>query len=222
MKRFLEIACFNLSSAIIAQHAGADRIELCENYLEGGLTPSPLLLKEVTEKTTLPVFVMIRPRKGNFNYTSREIANMKQNIELYKQDSDGFVFGILNENNTVNHSACKELVKLAHPLPCTFHRAFDAIENSDLALEDLIDCGFKQVLTSGKGKTAVEGITLIQSLIEKANERITIMPGGSIRSNTIKTIVSNTKAIWYHSAAIVSKEVMADTKEIQDLKKQLN
>lgn len=223
MNKKLEIACFNLESALIAEENGADRIELCENYKEGGLFPNETLLKKVLDKTTIPVFVMIRPRPGNFVYSPDEIEIMKQQIQLCKKlNCDGVVFGLLNSDTTINTAACKQLVKLAEPLPCTFHRAFDQVNDSSSALEQIIDCGFKKILTSGVSTNAITGKNSLRELIQKAAERIVIMPGGGIRSSHIRELADFSGAEEFHSAAIISTEEIANAEEIKKLKSNLN
>ncbi|MET0944236.1 MAG: copper homeostasis protein CutC, partial [Flavobacterium sp.] len=158
-KNQLEIACFNYESAIIAQEAGADRIELCDNMKLGGTTPNPILAVRVREKVSIKMHVIIRPRGGDFIYTDDEFVEMKQDIKQFKKlGVDGFVFGILKENGNINKRRNKELVDLAHPLPCTFHRAFDVVKDVKKSLKDVIDCGFTTILTSGQGINVEEGI----------------------------------------------------------------
>ncbi|HEY0092421.1 MAG TPA: copper homeostasis protein CutC, partial [Flavobacterium sp.] len=174
----IEIACFNLESALIADRVGADRIELCKKYSEGGTTPNLKMAIEARSKIKAPLFVMIRPRGGNFTYSEDEFTEMKISITELKNSVDGFVFGILNEDLTINILQNTELVKLANPLPCTFHRAFDKVHDTSKSLEEIIECGFKTILTSGTMPNVMEGKTELRSLVEKAGSRITIMPGG--------------------------------------------
>lgn len=213
----VEIACFNLQSCLIAQKAGANRIELCENYAVGGITPSENLIIEARQQLQIDLFVMIRPRKGHFNYSEEEFRQMKEQIQFCKQNNcNGVVFGILNGENKVDKIRCKELIELAKPMQCTFHRAFDEIENSEQALEDIIECGFSRILTSGKQKMAIEGISLITLLIQKVKNRINIMPGGGIRSSNLSQL-KTTGATEFHSAAIINTGEIADESEINKL-----
>lgn len=216
----LEIACFNLESCLIAQKAGADRIELCENYKAGGITPSENIIQQARKNLQTDLFVMIRPREGNFIYSGFEFEQMKTQILICKQNNcNGIVFGILTAENTIDKNRCKELVELAKPMQSTFHRAFDEIENYEAALEVIIECGFSRILTSGKQKTALEGAALIKSLISKASNRLTILPGGGIRSSNISELVSKTQAKEYHSAAILNTGETADETEIRNILK---
>ena len=139
----LEIACFNIESAQIANENGADRIELCDGIEVGGTTPTPIDIINVQKFLTSDLFVMIRPRGGNFVYSNEEFEQMKHNVLNFKSlKVDGFVFGILDKNNKVDIERNIELVNLAKPLLCTFHRAFDEVADYEQALEDVISCGF--------------------------------------------------------------------------------
>lgn len=219
----LEIACFNSASAIIAQNAKADRVELCDGIEVGGTTPNLETVKEVRQKLTIDLYVMIRPRVGNFVYSEEEIEQMKSSIvEMKKLSVDGFVFGILNENNSINKQKNLEFVELAKPYPCTFHRAFDEVLNYEQALEDVIECGFLTILTSGTKPNVTEGIQILKHLVEKASNRIIIMPGGGLRSSNINELNQMVKANFYHSSAIIDGNGMADFTEIQALKSKLN
>jgi copper homeostasis protein len=218
----LEIACFNLNSALIAQENGADRVELCDGFEVGGTTPNFEIVKQARENLTIDLYVMIRPRGGNFVYTDEEFQQMQSDILALKAlKVDGFVFGILKENNAVNLEQNKILVDLAKPLPCTFHRAFDEVGNAFEALEQVISCGFKTILTSGQAQNVTEGMNRLTELVAKANDRIIIMPGGGLRSSNIGLIQENTKAVFYHSSAITDGSHTASADEIIALKSKL-
>ena len=219
----LEIACFNLESALIAQRAGADRIELCEDYASGGVTPSMETITQARKQIAVPMFVMIRPRGGNFVYNKAEIDVMKEAIVFCKKAGiDGVVFGILDAQNKIDSSLCKELVKLAQPMKTTFHRAFDEPKEPLQALEDIIACGFDRILTSGGGQTALEGADVISSLIEKAKDRIIIVPGGGVRSHNIEEIKARIITKEFHSAALDKATMLAEENEIRKLKSALH
>ncbi|MBX9807870.1 MAG: copper homeostasis protein CutC [Flavobacteriaceae bacterium] len=218
----LEIACFNAESAIIAQENGANRVELCYDMNLGGISPSLDMVKAVRAALSIDMYVMVRPRGGNFVYSDVEFEQMKNEIELLKKyNVDGFVFGILNNDGTVNKEQNKELVALAQPIPCTFHRAFDVVNVVFQSLEEVIDCGFKTILTSGQEKNVVEGIDVLAELVKKANNRITIMPGGGLRSTNIKSLIEKTGASFYHSSAITDSSEVADGEEVKALKTSL-
>ncbi|MFV5686946.1 copper homeostasis protein CutC [Flavobacterium sp. GB2R13] len=215
----LEIACFNLQSAIIAQQNGADRVELCANMKDGGTTPNFEITIAVREILSIDLNIMIRPRGGNFVYSDGEFEEMKTEIIQFKKlDVDGFVFGILKEDGSVNKEQNKELVALAQPFPCTFHRAFDVVKDINQSLESVIECGFKTILTSGQEKNVVEGIDVLAELVEKANNRITIMPGGGLRSFNIALLKQKTNASFYHSSAITDSSETANGDEVKALK----
>jgi copper homeostasis protein len=221
-KKNLEIACFNAESAVIAQQNGADRVELCANMLEGGTTPDFELAQKVRGELSIKMNVMIRPRGGDFVYTDAEFEQMKSEIEQFKNiNVDGFVFGILNMDNSFNLERNKELVAIASPIPCTFHRAFDVVSNVYESLESLIDCGFQTVLTSGQKNNVAEGIEVLQSLVEKAKGRIVVMPGGGLRSTNIRLLDQKVKAFYYHSSAITDSSETANGDEVQSIKKYL-
>lgn len=219
----LEIACFNLRAALIAHENLADRVELCSDISSGGLTPKYEVAKTARTKLSIDLFVMIRPRGGNFIYTPGEFKQMKSDIHHFKKMGiNGFVFGILNANGNVNKKQNKELVNLAAPLPCTFHRAFDVVKEPTKALEDIIDCGFKTVLTSGQKPTALEGINLLNELTKIGEDRIEIMPGGGIRSTNIQLLKDNLDVKYFHSAGITDSTEYPNPKEIQLLRKKIS
>ena len=218
-KNQLEIACFNYESALIAEESGADRIELCENMQLGGTTPNAVLAVRVREKLSIKMHVIIRPRGGNFVYTDEEFVEMKQDIKhLKKLSVDGFVFGILNPDGSVNKKQNQELVNLASPLSCTFHRAFDSVNSIEQALEDVIDCGFQTILTSGRATSVEEGIDDLEMIQKLAKDRIEIMPGGGLRSSNIKLLQEKLEPTFYHSSAITDNSETANPEEIKELR----
>ena len=218
----IEIACFNLESAIIAQKAGADRVELCADMLEGGITPAIEIIQIARENLSIDINVMIRPRGGNFVYSNSEFEQMKSEIEIIKKlGVNGFVFGILNEDKSINVDQNKELVELAKPFPCTFHRAFDEVLDYEQALEDVISFGFSTILTSGTFPNVMEGKEVLKQLVIQANNRIEIMPGGGLRSANISALDEMVNANWYHSSAITDGSETASLDEIIQLKKNL-
>lgn len=218
-KNQLEIACFNYESAIIAQDNGADRIELCDDMQLGGTTPNLITAERVREKLTIKMHVIIRPRGGDFVYTEEEFLEMKQDIKQLKAlGVDGFVFGILNQDSSVNKEQNLELVQLASPLSCTFHRAFDVVNSIEQGLEEVIECGFQTILTSGRGKNVEEGILDLELIQKLAGDRIEIMPGGGLRSSNIKLLQEKLQPTFYHSSAITDQTETANPEEIKELK----
>lgn len=201
-KTLLEIAVFSVEAALDAIKAGADRIEFCENPLEGGTTPSYGSLATLSMLTDQPVFPIIRPRGGDFLYTENEFNSMRSDVLLARKlNFPGIVLGILNTDGTIDTDRTKRLVDLAKPMEVTFHRAFDRCKDPLNALEDVIKTGCKRILTSGQVPNAADNIPLLKKLVEKAGDRIIIMPGSGVRSNNIKEIIAATGAKEIHSSA---------------------
>jgi len=198
----LEICCFNLQSAIIAQRAGAHRVELCADAAVGGTTQSLGVIKIAREKLQIQLYPIIRPRGGDFLFTEDELEIMMNDVLLCKQiGCDGVVIGMLKQDGTIDKKSCGQLVQLAYPLGVTFHRAFDRVADPQEALEDIIEIGCERILTSGQQPTAMEGAELIAQLIQQADDRIIIMPGSGIRSANITELAQKTKAEEFHSSA---------------------
>ena len=183
----LEICANSYQSAKNAQEAGAHRIELCQELSVGGITPSYGLLKKVIEELDIPVFVLIRPRSGNFVYSDDEFQIMKTDIQLCKDlGCKGIVSGVLKPDNKLDVERTKVLIELSKPLPFTFHRAFDEVNNPKESLEQLIDLGVDRVLTSGQESSAEKGLELIQELHRISNNRIMILAGGGLNSKNVE------------------------------------
>lgn len=198
----LEIAVFDVTSALVAAHAGAHRLELCANPYEGGITPSFGTLKKVRSAVQIPVFPIIRPRGGDFLYSDAEFEVMQQDIQLCKQlGFEGVVIGLLQADGTIDATRTKQIAELAYPLEVTFHRAFDRVADPFEALETIIDCGCQRILTSGLVPHAWDSKTLIKALIEAADDRILIMPGSGVRADNIKALADFTGAVELHSSA---------------------
>lgn len=207
MKLKLEIIGFNIESCLAAQEAGASRIELCAGPGEGGTTPSYAFIKEAREKLEIDLYVMIRPRGGDFLYSDDDFEIMKNDVAICKQlGCDGIVTGILTTDGQVDKKRCKELIELAYPLEATFHRAFDRVADPFDALEDIIELGFERILTSGLKPKAIEGLEILSKLIEQSDDRIIIMPGSGIIAENITTIAESTTAKEFHSSASFVKQ----------------
>jgi copper homeostasis protein len=201
-RRLLEICVFNINTAIAVEKAGADRIELCENYSNGGTTPSYGYLKSVRETINIPVFPMIRPRGGDFFHTTEEIEIIRKDILLCKElGFQGVVFGLLNQDGTIDKDNTARLVEAAYPLSVTFHRAFDRCKSPLEALETIIDCGCTRILTSGQTPKVTDGLPLVKTLVDQANGRIIIMPGSGLNSNNVKHIIETTDVTEVHTSA---------------------
>ena len=198
----LEICVFNIAAAIAAEKAGADRLELCENYDNGGTTPSYGTLKLIRRHINIPVFVMIKPRGGDFYFTEEEYQAMQDDVLLCKElGYEGVVIGLLDKEGNIDIAKNKKLVQLAYPMEVTFHRAFDRCKNPTQALEDIIACGCTRILTSGQQSTAPEGQHLIKQLVEQAGERIIIMPGSGVNSKNVSALRQYTAATEFHTSA---------------------
>jgi len=186
----IEVCAYSLVSCLTAQRAGAGRIELCGGLAEGGTTPSAGLIKLARQQLTIPVYVMIRPRGGDFLYSETEVAVMKADIELAKTlGADGVVLGILQADGTVDEVQTRQLVELAKPLPVTFHRAFDMARDPLEALDAIIRTGAVRILTSGQQQTAEVGLPILRQLTEKAVGRIEIMAGAGVNAKNAKQLI---------------------------------
>jgi copper homeostasis protein len=220
--RYLEIACFTVESAIIAAEAGADRIELCAGEPSaGGLTPSLSDLQEVKDTTDLPVHVMIRPRAGNFVYNDEEIATMKTSIIELRVLADGYVFGSLDSDCKIDVLRCNELLDLAGPKPCVFHRAIGEVPDLPEAMEQIIRLGFHGVLTSGRQATAVQGAGELRNIIDKFGKQVQVIVGGGVRASTVDILIAETGATWYHSSALIDGWNLANATEIANMLKRI-
>ncbi|WP_243473139.1 copper homeostasis protein CutC [Winogradskyella sp. MH6] len=203
----LEICANSYQSAKNAQEAGAHRIELCQELSVGGITSSFGLLKKVIEELDVPVFVMIRPRSGNFVYSDDEFQIMKTDIRLCKDlGCKGIVSGVLKPDNTLDEERTKILIDLAKPLSFTFHRAFDEVKNPKEALLQLIELSANRVLTSGQKATAEEGLELLKELNVLAENRITILAGGGITSKNVNLFKEAGLTEIHASASSTKKE----------------
>lgn len=198
----LEICAASVASCIAAQEGGADRIELCDNLLEGGTTPSYATILTAREKVNIQLYPIIRPRGGDFLYDELEFGIMKKEILFCKQAGcDGVVIGLLTADGAIDKIRTTELVELAWPMGVTFHRAFDMTRDAFQAMEDIIETGCERILTSGQRNTAQEGASLIAELVTKAAGRIIIMAGSGVRANNIAELAQTTQAEEYHTTA---------------------
>lgn len=184
---FLEIVASTVRSCIAAERGGANRIELCAALGTAGVTPSAGTIKAVKAAIAIPVFVMIRPREGDFVYSEEEIQVMEHEIDAAKiYGADGIVFGCLTPNGNIDIPTTKRLVGRSAPLPVVFHRAFDVTNDLFKSLEEIIDCGCMRILTSGgQPKINQNGIDTLHALSKQAAGRITIMPGGGVTESVL-------------------------------------
>ncbi len=198
-KTLIEICLDSVDSAIAAQEGGADRVELCDNLFEGGTTPSLGTIRLARRKLSIGLNVLIRPRGGDFCYSETEFEVMKEDILLCGAEGvDGVVIGILNPDGTVDETRMNQLIEIASPMSVTFHRAFDMTNDPFSALEIIIDLGCDRILTSGAENTVPEGLENLAALVEKAGDRIIIMPGNGISERNFQKVVERTGAREYH------------------------
>ncbi len=220
----LEVCAFNIQSCLVAAQAGAGRIELCVDPLQGGTTPSYGLVRYALEKVSIPVYPMIRPRGGNFVYDEDELEIMKKDIRTVRElGCPGIATGVLLPDGRIDVEILSRIVSWAYPMNVTCHKAFDATQNAFEALEDVITAGCSRILTSGLNKTALEGAGVIADLIAQAGDRIMIMPGGGVRSSNIAQLARETGAREFHSSALVTRASnhIADENEVQLLLKNI-
>ena len=205
----IEICLDSVESVIIAERAGADRVELCSDLFEGGLTPTVGTFLLAKERTNIPINVMIRPRSGDFCYSDIEFEVMKKEALFFKENgADALVFGILTPDGEIDKIRTKELIDIARPLPVTFHRAFDMTRDAFRSLDTLLSLGVERVLTSGLEATVLEGADTLRALVERAGERMIVMPGSGINERNFNKIKNLIGAKEYHmglSSSIPSK-----------------
>src|SRR6516225_2284170 len=187
----VEICVDSATGAFAAEQGGADRVEMCDNLLEGGTTPSAGCIKVARRGLKIGLQVIIRPRGGDFLYTDQELDVMREDIRMAKDlGADGVVIGCLTTEGDIDRARTEELVRLARPLNVTFHRAFDMCRDPREGLEHLIELGANRVLTSGQEASCVEGLDLIASLQKQAARRIIVMPGGGLTPRNIAKFVA--------------------------------
>jgi copper homeostasis protein len=198
----IEICVDSAAGAFAAERGGADRVELCDNLLEGGTTPSAGCIKVTRKHLKIGLQVIIRPRGGDFLYSANEFEVMKEDIRVAKDfGADGVVIGCLTAGGDIDLEQTRQLMELARPLNVTFHRAFDMCRDAHSALEELVGLGANRVLTSGQEATCLEGLDLIASLQVQAAGRIIVMPGGGITPRNVKRIVAGTGVGEVHLSA---------------------
>ena len=201
MSTILEICCDSISSAIKAQEGGADRIELCENLAQGGVTPSAGKIKLAKKLLDIPIFILIRPRKADFLYNEHEFSIMLEDIDIAKSlGADGIVSGILLPNGSFDYERMQKMVEAAAPLPFTCHRAFDMCSKPEEAIEEFAKIGIKRILTSGQQPTALMGKLNLAKFSEMASGRLSIMACGNLLPVNIGEIAQIDNITEFHSA----------------------
>ena len=218
-KAILEVCAFHIDSCIIAEKAGAARVELCDNPIEGGTTPSFGTIKQTREKISILLYPILRPRPGNYFYTDEEFAILKDDIGMCRQlGCDGISVGIQTINAVIDTERLKRIVEWAGPMGVTCNRVFDCAPDPFLALENIIDCGCERVLTSGQKSAAPDAGELLQKLVKQAADRIIIMPGAGVKSSNLSKLREACGASEYHSSArmILPNPVTYINKDVSD------
>lgn len=239
VKRIFEVCAFNIQSAIIAEKAGAYRVELCDNPVEGGTTPSYGAILETRGQISIKLYPIIRPRAGNYFYDDHEFNIMKRDIMFCRDNGcDGISVGIQKVNGEIDTDRLKQIVEWAAPLGVTCNRVFDCAPEPFKALEDIISCGCERILTSGLRTAAPDAAALLRKLVDTAGDRIIIMPGAGINSKNIAKLAEQTNAREFHGSArkiavnpvtFINKEVsdygnvyISDEQEVKQIIAQLN
>ena len=195
----IEVCADSVASAVAAERGGAQRVELCSDLLEGGVTPSAGLMELVRSTVSIGLHPIIRPRAGDFCYTSEEFDIMCRDVESAKAAcADGVVFGILDPDGKVDLRRVRQLIELSRPLSVTFHRAFDLSADLFQSLEDVCSTGAERLLTSGGEQTCLQGVTAISRLVGLSRNRIRIMAGGSIGLDNAARIIERTGVTEIH------------------------
>jgi len=198
-KYLLECATDSVESALAAVKGGADRLELCANLIIGGTTPTMALFDEVRSLSNIPLYILIRPRFGDFLYTDYEANVICREIEMFrKAGAEGVVIGSLEKDGSLNMGHMKRFMDCAGDMSVTLHRAFDMSADPFTTLEQARELGVNTILTSGQAPSSLEGIDLYQKLIDKANGEITILAGGGISAPTIKELLKSTSLTAFH------------------------
>jgi copper homeostasis protein len=200
-----EICVESLCRAVAADRGGADRIELCLDLSSGGVTPSAHVMRSVRRDVRIPIHVLIRPSSDHDVSSDADFEIMKREIAQAKElGMDGIVLGILEKSGQVDRKRTATLVKLADPLPVTFHRAFDSCPDLPAALEAVIESGAQRILTSGGKSRATDGLAALSRLVSSAGNRIAIMPGGGVRAANVQLILRATGAREIHTSLVVA------------------
>ncbi|MBC7829983.1 MAG: copper homeostasis protein CutC [Chitinophagaceae bacterium] len=216
----LEVCSFNIQSCIIAEKAGAARVELCDNPVEGGTTPSHGAIAQTRERISIQLYPIIRPRAGNYFYDADEFAIMKKDIEMCKQSGcDGISVGIQKQDGEIDTERLNRIVEWAYPMGVTCNRVFDAAPDPFKALEEIVQCGCERILTSGQKSAAADAAEILARLVKQADERIIIMPGAGVRSSNIEKLILETGATEFHTSArkVVENNVTHQNPYILDI-----
>ncbi|MGR3812189.1 copper homeostasis protein CutC [Jiulongibacter sp. NS-SX5] len=219
MKYQFELCSFTLESCVTAQQAGAARVELCDNPIEGGTTPSYGAIKAARELIDIELYPIIRPRSLNYLYTDAEWKAMLEDVKICKElHCDGISVGVQTIDGKVDTDKMKELVELAYPLKVTSNRVIDAAPDPYEALESLIEAGCYRVLTSGQAASVPAGLSVLKKLVEMGKDKISIMPGAGVNSGNVKELAIATGAKEFHASARIkgSNPVLYQNPQILD------
>ena len=210
----IEICAYSVDDCLVAQRAGAGRIELCAGRAEGGITPSIGLIRQVRAAVLLPVYVMIRPRGGDFIYSESELAVVEADIDAARDaGADGVVLGALLPDGRIDADTTRRLVARARPLAVTFHRAFDLTQNAHDALETLIELGIETVLTSGQQAKAPDALPMLAALATQAAGRIAIMAGSGVTEANVAILAQTGVSALHLSGSVSAQSAMQFRRE---------
>jgi copper homeostasis protein len=218
-KAVLEVCAFHIDSCIIAEQAGAARVELCDNPIEGGTTPSYGTIRQVRSRISILLYPILRPRSGNYFYSDSEFGILKDDIKICRElGCDGISVGVQTIDAEIDTERLKRIVEWAGPMGVTCNRVFDCAPDPFKALEDIISCGCERILTSGQKSAAPDGTELLRKLVEQAGDRIIIMPGAGVKSTNIARLQAETGATQFHSSAriVAPNPVTYINKEVSD------
>lgn len=203
--RILEVCCASLECVIAADAGGGDRIELCESLEVGGITPSETLFQEARAASALPIFVLVRCRSGNFRFTEREVSLMVEQIgQMRHLGANGIVGGALTDEGEIDEQATSRFIQAAGPLPFTFHRAFDVLDNPLTGIARLRELGAERILSSAGLSRVSDDPQRIGQLAAHAGQRPLILACGGIRSGNIRALTGMREIREFHSAATVT------------------
>ena len=220
----LEVCIDNLAGLEACIEGNADRIELCSSLIQGGLTPTVELMKQASE-SKIPLRIMVRPKSGNFHYSSSDLDQMKKDIDMaHSFGFEGVVFGATLSNGCIDQAILEKLVEHASELKKTLHRAIDTISKPVSAVKIATDLGFDCILSSGGAKTAHDGLSVLKEMHTKALGKIEIMPGSGVNPENAQKIAMSSSFNWIHSSCSGTFEnsSFTDSNKIISIKNEIN